>query len=90
MKYPEEVLTKSKKGKIEVRKLVDRGSFIRYEYLDPETDERSENKVKLVLSMEDKSEEFFMIPMKDKRFLLIPVKSKGKRMVWDGEKSIEL
>lgn len=90
MKYPEEVLTKGKKGKIEVRKLIDRGSFTRYEYLDPESDERGENKVKLVLSSEDKTEEYFIIPMKDTRSLLIPVKGKGKRKVWDGEKAVDL
>jgi hypothetical protein len=88
--YPKEVLTVSKKGRVEVRNLVDRGRYIRYEYLDPETGERTENKVKLVL-IGEKVEEYFMIPTKDgKRFLLLPVEPKGERMVWDGEKAVEL
>lgn len=90
MKYPQEVLTKSKKGKVEVRNLIDRGRFVRYEYLDSETGESTENKVKLVLIKEDKREEFFIIPIKGKRFLMIPTEEKGKRKLWDGEKAVEL
>ncbi len=90
MKYPDEVLTTTKKGKVEVRKLVDRGSYVRYEYLDPETGEASENKVKLVL-MGDRMEEYFLIPTKDgRRFLLLPTETKGARMLWDGDKAVEL
>lgn len=86
-KYPIEVLTTSKKGKREVRSLVNRGTFVRYEYLDPETGERTENKIKLVLKTavgpESQVEEFFIIPMKDTRQLLIPVEAKGPRKLWD-------
>jgi hypothetical protein len=90
VKYPKEVLTVSKKGKVEVRSLVDRGRYIRYEYLDPETGRKTENKVKLVL-IGEKVEEYFMIPTKDgKRYLLLPLEPKGERMVWDGEKAVEL
>jgi len=90
MEYPEEVLTKSKKGKVEVRNLIDRGRFVRYEYLDTETGEPTEDKVKLVLIKENKKEEFFIIPVKGKRFLMIPTEDKGERKLWDGEKSVEL
>ena len=87
---PEEVLTRSKKGKMEVRKLIDRGQYVRYEYLDPQSGERSENKVKIVLkSKEGKVEEHFIIPLKGKS-LLLPAEEKGERKVWDGEKGVEL
>ncbi len=92
MEYPTEVLTTSKKGKVEVRSFIDRGSFIRYEYLDPETGEKSENKTKIVLQTEKGAEEFFIIPMKGNRNLLIPLEAKGARKLWDkiGNKTIDL
>ncbi len=86
MVYPSEVLTTSKKGKVEVRSIIDRGEFVRYEYLDPESGQKSENKIKLVLKTEESTDEYFIIPMKDKRKLLIPVEPKGTRALWD-EKS---
>ncbi|MFQ5838236.1 MAG: hypothetical protein ACE5HJ_05575 [Thermoplasmata archaeon] len=90
MEYPEEVLTRSKKGKVEVRNLVDRGRYIRYEYLDPETGKRTENKIKLVL-MGERTEEYFMIRTKDgKRYLLLPAEPRGARKLWDGKKATEL
>ena len=85
MDYPDEVLTTSKKGKLEVRYFIDRGEFVRYEYLDPGTGEKSENKIKLVLRSEVGSDEYFIIPMKDNRKLLIPVEPKGPRQLWDGK-----
>lgn len=92
MEYPEEVLTTSKKGKVEVRSLIDRGTFVRYEYLDPKTGSQTENKTKLVLKTENGLLEYFVIPMKDKRNLLIPVESKGERQLWDtkDQKAVEL
>jgi len=84
MKYPGEVLTKSKKGKIEVRGLADRGRFVRYGYLDPESGKKS-GKIKLVL-FGKKEEEFFIIPVKDGRNLMLPVEFKGKRSIWDESK----
>ena len=78
MKYPEEVLTKSKKGKIEVRNLIDHGRFVRYEYLDPESGKRSENKVKIVLYNGTDYEEYFIIPLKQKnKFLMLKAEKKG-------------
>ncbi len=91
MKYPEEVLTKSKKGKIEVRNLVDYGKFVRYEYLDPQTGERSENKVKIVLFNGKNYEEYFRIPLKQKnKFLMLKAEEKGPRKIWNGKDAIEL
>ena len=91
MKYPEEVLTKSKKGKIEVRNLIDHGKFVRYEYLDPITGERSENKVKIILYNGNDYEEYFIIPLKQKnKYLMLKAEKKGERKLWDGEKSVDL
>ncbi len=90
--FPEEVLTRTKKGEIEVRSLIDRGRYVRYNYLHPDTGEPMEGgKVKLVLLSEDgRSEEFFIIPTKSHRDLLIPAAEKGARKVWNGKQSVDL
>ncbi len=91
-KFPDDVLTRTKKGEIEVRSLIDRGRYIRYNYLHPETGEPMEaGKVKLVLISErGETEEYFIIPTRSKRDLLIPAAEKGARKVWDGTKPVEL
>ena len=91
-KFPEEVLTRTKKGEMEVRSLIDRGRYVRYNYLHRETGEPMEGgKVKLVLVSERaKTEEYFIIPTKSKRDLLIPAPEKGARKVWDGAKAVDL
>ncbi len=89
MEYPQSILTKSKKGKIELRSLIDRGKFVRYEYLDPRTGKRSESKIKLVLKTEKGTEEFFIIPIKQNRFLLLPTEHKPKK-IWDGKKAVSI
>jgi hypothetical protein len=91
-RFPDEVLTRTKKGEIEVRSLVDRGRYIRYRYLHPETGEPMEGgKVKLVLQADTgRTEEYFLIPTKSKRDLLIPTTEKGDRKVWDGTRSVDL
>lgn len=90
--FPEDVLTRTKKGEIEVRSLLDRGRYVRYNYLHPETGEPMEGgKVKLVLiSDAGRTEEFFIILTKSRRDLLIPAAEKGARRVWDGTKAVEL
>lgn len=90
--FPGEVLTKTKKGEIEVRSLIDRGRYVRYNYLHPETGEPMEGgKVKLVLVSESgKTEEFFIIPTKSRRDLLIPAPEKGARRIWDGTQAVDL
>ena len=92
VKLPEEVLTRTKKGEIEVRSLVDRGRYIRYNYLHPETAEPMEGgKVKLVLIPESgEPQEFFIIPTKSNRDLLIPAAEKGARKIWDETKAVDL
>ena len=91
-RFPEEVLTRTKKGEVEVRSLIDRGRYVRYHYLHPETGEPMEGgKIKLVLLAEDgRTEEYFIIPMKSKRDLLIPAEEKGPRMLWDGSGAVGL
>ncbi len=91
-RYPEEVLTRTKKGDIEVRSQIDRGRYVRYNYLHPETGEPLEGgKVKLVLFSEGgKTEEFFIIPTKSKRDLLVPAADKGARKIWDGTRAVDL
>jgi hypothetical protein len=90
--FPDEVLTRTKKGEVEVRSLIDRGRYVRYNYLDPETGEATEGgKVKLVLISETgRTEEYFLIPTKSKRDLLVPAAEKGARKIWDGTRAIDL
>ncbi len=90
--FPDEVLTKTKKGEIEVRSLMDRGRYVRYRYLHPDTGEPMEGgKIKLVLIAESgRTEEFFVIPTKSKRDLLLPAAEKGARKIWDGTKAVDL
>jgi hypothetical protein len=91
MEYPAEVVTEGKKSKREVRNLVDRGIFVRYEYLDPETGERAENKTKIVLRKNSgEMEEYFIIPMSGNRSLLLRAEEKGERMIWDVTKAVRL
>lgn len=90
--FPDEVLTTTKKGEIEVRSLIDRGRFVRYRYLHPDTGEPMEaGKVKLVLIADSgRTEEYFIIPTKSRRDLLLPATEKGARKIWDGTKSVDL
>ncbi len=90
--FPDEVLTRTKKGEIEVRSLIDRGRYVRYHYLHPDTGEPMEGgKVKLVLLSESgTTEEFFIIPTKSKRDLLLPAAEKGARKIWDGHQAVDL
>ena len=90
--FPDEVLTRTEKGEVEVRSLIDRGRYVRYNYLHPESGEAMEGgKVKLVLIADaGRVEEFFVIPTKSRRDLLIPAPEKGARKVWDGTTAIDL
>src|SRR5438046_6227009 len=89
---PSEVLTRTENGEVEVRSLIDRGRYVRYNYLDPETGESMEGgKVKLVLlSDAGRTEEYFIIPTKSKRDLLIPASEQGARRIWDGTRAVDL
>ncbi len=91
-RFQEEVLTRTKKGEVEVRSLIDRGRYVRYNYVHPETGLPMEGgKVKLVLLSDSGGiEEFFVIPTKSKRALLIPAEEKGPRKIWDGSHAVDL
>ena len=86
MDLPESVLTKGKGGKLEVRCLESRGSYVTCKYLNPETMKPADQKRKLMLRDGDgKVVEYFIVPLKDpNRSLLISAKAEEKeRQVWN-------
>ena len=90
MEFPQEVLTRSKAGKIEVRALDSRGKFVMCKYLDPKTLKLADQKRKIILMDEDgNTREFFIIPLKDgRRYLMIegekePAEKQASTMVWN-------
>ena len=88
MQLPETVLTKRKGGKLEVRALDSRGSYVLCKYLDPKTMKPADQKRKLTLKGADgRVLEYFIIPLKDtKRSLLITAEPEEKeRQVWNEE-----
>jgi len=65
MQFPDSVLTRSKEGKLEIRALESRGSFVICKYLDAGTGENVGTKRKLSLRHEDgRIEEYFIVPLK--------------------------
>ncbi len=88
MEFPEAVLTRGKGGKLEVRSLDSRGSFVMCKYLDPKTMKVADKKRKLTLKDQvGKIHEYFIIPLRDsKRALLISAESEEKeRLIWNEE-----
>lgn len=86
MEYPETVLTKGKKGKLEIRSLDSRGDYVLCKYLDPKTMKPVDAKCKLILRANNGNViEYFIIPLKDpKRALLISAEPEEKdRQVWN-------
>jgi hypothetical protein len=86
MDFPEQVLTKGKKGKLEVRTLDHRGQYVMSKYVDPDTKALADAKRKLTLKDEEgRLIEYFIIPLRDpKRSLLIyPEKEEKDRQVWN-------
>jgi hypothetical protein len=86
MEFPESVLTKNKKGKMEIRGLDHRGSYVICKYLDPKTMKLADTKRKLMLKDEEgKITEYFIIHLKDpKRALLISPEAEEKdRQIWN-------
>jgi len=87
---PENVLTKGKAGKLEVRALDSRGSYVMCKYLDAKTLKAADKKRKLMLKDENGNVlEYFIIPIKDpKRALLLTTGSEKKeRQVWNESKA---
>jgi hypothetical protein len=86
MDLPENVLTKGKAGKLEVRSVESRGRYVICKYLDPKTMKLADQKRKLMLRDKDgRVIEYFIIPLKDpNRALLISTKTAEKeRQVWN-------
>ena len=86
MDFSDQVLTKGKSGKLEVRALDSRGSFVMCKYLNPETLKLADKKTKLTLKRDDGSVmEYFIIRLRDpKRSLLIKAEGEEKdRKVWN-------
>lgn len=86
MKFGESVLTKNKRGKVELRAVDSRGLYVLCKYLDPKTLKLSDKKKALFLKDEDGNvQEFFIIPLKtSNRFLLIRAeKGEKERKVWN-------
>ena len=86
MDFSDEVLTRGKSGRLELRALHSRGSFAMCKYLNPETLKLADKKTKLTLRGEDGTiEEYFIIPQKDpKKSLLVRAGSEEKsRKVWN-------
>ena len=92
MSFSDQVLTRGKSGKLELRTLHSRGSFVMCKYLDPGTLKLADKKTKLTLKREDGIvEEYFIIPLKDPRRSLL-VKSEGEekdRRVWNQQRQQE-
>ena len=92
MKYPDSVITYDRKGNKEVRLLVDKGKFCRYQYTDPKTGKLLEKgKTSIVLkNPKGNLEHFFLIPIKGERFLTLKLKDPEKpRKVWNKGKKKE-
>jgi hypothetical protein len=86
MGFSEQVLTKGKSGKLELRALHSRGSFVMCKYLHPETLKLADKKTKLTLKREDGNvEEYFIIPLRDlRRSLLVKAEAEEKaRKIWN-------
>ncbi|MEM3737400.1 MAG: hypothetical protein QXJ75_04880 [Candidatus Bathyarchaeia archaeon] len=86
MSFSEEVLTKSRTGRVEVRALESRGRYVLCKYLDPETLQLADEKRKLTLIDEKgKIYEYFLIPLKGKnRRLMVEAEKEPKgRKVWN-------
>lgn len=86
MEFPETVLTKGERGKLEVRTLDSRGNYVLCKYLDPKTMKPTDAKRKLILRDHIGNViEYFVIPLKDsKRALLISAEPEEKdRQVWN-------
>ena len=88
MGFSNNVLTKAKSGKLEVRALHARGSFVMCKYLNPETLKLADKKRKLTLKREDGTiDDYFIIPLRDaKRSLLIRAEAEEKeKKLWNQE-----
>ena len=92
MNYPESVLTKDRKGNLEVRVFVDKGQYVRYQYMDPKTGKIVEkSKTSIILkNKEGEEEHLYIIPLQQNKSLIIkPTSGEKTRKVWNKEKKKE-
>ncbi|MBU5689561.1 MAG: hypothetical protein QXM68_01480 [Candidatus Aenigmatarchaeota archaeon] len=84
MVYSDNVITTNRKGEKEIRNLLDKGVFVKYDYRNPVNFQKMENgKFKLILKGEKEREEYYVIPTKNKdRFLMLKTKPK-RTFVWN-------
>jgi len=86
MEFPEQVLTKGKKGRLEVRSLDSRGSYVLCKYLDPDSLKLADTKRKLILKDADGNvTQYFIIPLKDptRSLLILAAADEKERQVWN-------
>jgi hypothetical protein len=86
VEFPESVLTRSKKGKLEVRSIDNRGRYVVCKYLDPKTMKLADTKRKLMLKDEQgKITEYFIIPLKNanRALLITPEVEEKDRQIWN-------
>jgi len=86
MEFPDSVVTRSKKGKLEIRTLEARGSFVVCKYLDAKTLKPADKKKKLLLRSESgELVEYFIVPLTDpSRAMLITSRPDEKeRQIWN-------
>lgn len=86
MEFPETVLTKSKKGKLEIRTLDNRGTYVICKYLDPKTMKLADTKRKLMLKDDEGNiAGYFIIPLKDPKraLLIVPEVEEKDRQIWN-------
>jgi len=83
--YSETVLTKDKKGKIEVRNLISRGQFVTYDYREPKTFKTVGKKKICLKDEEGKITEYFIIPLKtsNRSLLILDESENKKRKIWN-------
>ncbi len=92
MEYPECVITINRKGEREVRRLLRRGEFVEYDYIDPETGRVKEGgKKSIILKTREGMQHYFLIPLKTEgRFLAVLDKETKEIKLWDGKKAVDV
>ncbi len=88
MKYPKETLTKNQ----EVRVLEEKGSYIKYTYIDPKKNKPiKKGKYSLILKSENSKRHLFVIPLKTGKSMIVKDEiDNEKRKVWDKNKAIDV
>jgi len=85
MNYPKETLTKNQ----EVRVLEEKGSYIKYTYIDPKTGKPiKKGKYSLILKSESPKKHLFIVPLKTGKSMVVKDEiEKRKIKIYDKEKN---